>query len=171
MRRFVAIATLLAAATTAGRAQERDVAVGQAPSDSALGQVHPGDVIRVRTLDGRLVASRLVALEAAPVPARALQPAPLQFRFSGQPAPVPVASVDSLWVRGHASRLGSRVGMAVGAIGLGLYGLWACSDPEVGIAPWACAGFAIPLGGLPGGVLGFLVGSAIPRWDLRFPVP
>jgi hypothetical protein len=138
-----------------------NIAVGQAPIDSALGRVRAGDVIRVRTLDGRLAASRLIALDGAP----------LHFRLRGQPVPVPVASVDSLWVRGHATKLGARVGAALGAIGFGLYLGWACSDPEVGVSPGTCVVLAMPIGGLAGGILGLLVGSAFPRWDLRFPVP
>jgi hypothetical protein len=138
-----------------------NIAVGQAPIDSALGRIRAGDVIRVRTLDGRIAGSRLIALDGAP----------LHFRLSGQPVPVPVASVDSLWVRGHATKLGGRVGMEIGAIGLGFYALWACGDPEVGVSPAACVGLALPIGGLAGGILGVLVGSAFPKWDLRFPVP
>lgn len=137
------------------------MAVGQAPIDSALGRVRPGDIIRVRTLDGRIAESRLIAIDGVP----------LHFRLSGQPAPLAVASVDSLWVRGHETKLGARVGAAAGAIGLGLYFSWACSDAEVGISPGTCVAFAMPIGGLAGGIIGFLIGSAFPKWDLRFPVP
>jgi hypothetical protein len=83
------------------------------------------------------------------------------------PSRIPLAGVDTLWVRGKATRTGALVG---GLLGTGLGILIATQAVEEGETPGADWVGAFGLGGaLVGGSLGAALGSAFPRWDRRYP--
>lgn len=130
----------------------------QTPND--FGGVRTGDMVRVRTSDAQLLAGRF-AISSLSSPA---------LRVAEGVEPVALDGVDSLWVRGTHAKLGAIVGSVVGA-GSGLaLGVLAC---ELGSDGLGCQDSElVALGTLAGaGVgagLGALVGSAFPRWRLRY---
>jgi len=75
---------------------------------------------------------------------------------------VPAPGVDSLWVRGTHARTGALVG---GVAGLGL-GAFLVTNSNPYTARNTVAG---GLGLVGGGVIGALIGAAVPRWQLRVP--
>jgi hypothetical protein len=86
---------------------------------------------------------------------------------------VPAADIDSLWVRGRATKTGALVGGLVGAlagVGAGLFiSQVICNNPDCD-ADDAAVVLSLGAGGVAGGALvGALIGSAVPKWHLRFP--
>jgi hypothetical protein len=81
---------------------------------------------------------------------------------------VRLAAVDTLWVRGRATKLGAIVGGVLG-LGSGLL-LGALGDA---LCEYDCGGNYALTGGLlgaaVGGATGAVIGSAIPRWRRVFP--
>jgi hypothetical protein len=130
----------------------------QVPGDFA--GVREGDRVRIRVSGGQLMAGRYVS--------SSLSSPRIQLAEGGEP--IVLEEVDSLWVRGSHGSIGAIVGSVVGAgAGLGL-GLVAC---ELGSDGEGCQqGELVALVTLTGaGVglgLGALVGSAFPRWRLRY---
>lgn len=124
---------------------------------AALARLGPGKRVRLHSrdlgrLEGRVVAS---------------SPATLTLNAGDQPTEVPVATVDSLWVRGTAAKAGAIVGAIPGAVAGVLMGVIAndlgCKDDGGDPCPEAIPLLAA-LGAAGGGLLGALVGAAIPRW-------
>ena len=134
----------------------------QTPTDTALSRIKPGHELRVRTLDGQLIQSRLIALDQAP----------LQLLLRGQEAPLLGASVDSLWVRRGAGGTGALVGAI--AVGVPSFIFWTSNCDAIDEVPscdfddWALVvGFTL----VPAGVaalIGAVVGGRIPRWRLHY---
>jgi hypothetical protein len=84
-----------------------------------------------------------------------------------QPLRVPATSIDTLWVKGTASKSAALIG---GLLGAGVGVLVATQAVEEGETPGADWVLAIGGGGtLAGGLLGALIGSAFPRWQRRYP--
>lgn len=83
-----------------------------------------------------------------------------------------LASVDSIWVRGHATRTGAIVGAAVGSVLFGAFvaavaaGLCETDCDNEGLKGAVVGGV---LGAAGGGLLGAGIGILIPKWRLRFP--
>ena len=124
---------------------------------AALARLGPGTRVRLHSrdlgrLEGRVVAS---------------SPSTLSLNAGGRLTDVRVATLDSLWVRGTAAKTGAIVGAIPGAVAGLVMGTIAnelgCKDDGGDPCPEA-----IPLlgalGAVSGGVLGALVGAAIPRW-------
>jgi hypothetical protein len=88
-----------------------------------------------------------------------LSPAP-------EPVRVPAASIDTLWTRGYSTRTGGIVGAL---LGLGAGALLAASVGEADVDRNAL--WAVSLGGgtVAGGLVGMLIGTAVPRWNRKFP--
>lgn len=85
---------------------------------------------------------------------------------------VPVAGIDSLWVRGRATGFGARVGAFVGGVGLaaGAVVLSSVLDEYGNCTDCVLAGFGGAAVGAAGGALvGALIGSLCPKWHRRFP--
>jgi ElaB/YqjD/DUF883 family membrane-anchored ribosome-binding protein len=93
----------------------------------------------------------------------------------GQPVGVPINTITSLWVRGHATKRGMVVGGAIG-LPLGvLLGAGLCefertfgsnAPKSIGCTEHYIGGTAF--GAAVGIGIGALVGRLIPRWHLRF---
>jgi hypothetical protein len=122
--------------------------------------------------DGQLV--RLAGPELARREGRLLEVgrSELVLATDAQPVRVPAAKVDSVWVRGRATGTGALVGGVVGAlagVGAGLViSQVFCNNSDCDAGGEAVLGLGV--GGLAGGaLLGALVGSAFPKWRLRFP--
>jgi hypothetical protein len=83
----------------------------------------------------------------------------------------PVATLDSLWVRGSSAKKGAIIGgtsLAVAGVALGIFVNGVACEPDGNPCPEAIP--VLGLGGAAAGaLLGALIGSAIPRWHLRVP--
>lgn len=128
----------------------------QAPLDAAVHRLRPGQMIRVRTLDQGRAEGRLLTL----------QDNVLRLQRDGSPD-VPVANIESLWVRGRATATGAIVGGLALGLTFGYVATGVCNDEG------DCGGVEVPAAtavGLAGGALvGGLIGAAIPKWKLRYP--
>jgi hypothetical protein len=85
---------------------------------------------------------------------------------------VSLAEVDSVWVRGRATKTGMLVGAVTGAIATGIFvGLVVSAICEVDCdnagLEGGLVGFGI--GAVGGALVGAAIGAAIPKWRLRFP--
>lgn len=90
-----------------------------------------------------------------------------------------LAAVDTLWVRGRATRKGALIGGIAGGVGGGLFGgflglvsealcEYECPDGDfLHYAGWV-AGTGL-VGTIGGAGLGALIGSAFPRWHRKYP--
>ncbi|MGH7534173.1 MAG: hypothetical protein ACREMG_01165, partial [Gemmatimonadales bacterium] len=128
--------------------------------DAVLGQLRPGQVVRVTTAGQGRVAARILELETGP----------RLLRLEGIPSPVALGSIDSLWVRGRATKTGLIVGAAVGGVSAFALAAAICgvASEGQGCDVWGTVA-AIGLGGAAGGaLLGAAVGSAIPKWRWRY---
>ena len=85
---------------------------------------------------------------------------------------VPLASVDSAWVRHRATGTGALIGgIAGGVAGAVFIGLLAAAACEYECNNVGLEGglVGLALGGAGGALVGAAIGAAIPRWRLRFP--
>jgi hypothetical protein len=100
-----------------------------------------------------------------------LEVSPTELVLSPEPQPlrVPATSIDTLWVRKHSAVRGG----IIGGVLLGVFGaVVGASIGERGDDDYNPGFTALVLGGggaLGGGLLGALVGLAIPRWDRQYP--
>ena len=154
------VAVLLSLApAAAGHAQ-------RAPTPFAT--LEPGDLVRVRTTAGNVVTGPLAAPigDSVVIGDPAGQRAP--YRFS-------IPEVSVLWERGRAQKSGAVMGGIIGAAALGFLASAGCligrsDDGEIGNeGQWVdCALIGIGVGGLGGGLIGFGIGSAVPKWHRRY---
>jgi hypothetical protein len=118
-------------------------------------------VVRLQ-LQGTRVTGRLVALSAGAA----------QIEEVAGLRSVSLAAVDSVWVRGRATKTGMLVGAVTGAIVTGIFvGLVVSAMCEVDCdnvgLEGGLVGFGI--GAVGGALVGAAIGAAIPKWRLRFP--
>jgi hypothetical protein len=147
----------------------------QVPADTAGPAVQPAlthglrpllSELTVRTASGDYIRGRYLRTRADSLVVR---PPPSMLRAAA-PVPVPLAAVDSLWVRSSAWKRGTVIGAGVGAA-LYLAVAAGIEDDDVG-----AAGFLLPttaaegavMGVLVGGVWGAIIGSRFRRWNLHF---
>lgn len=126
----------------------------------AATRVPPGTIVRLHDRALGRLEGPLIAASASGI------------RLAGAgDAPVPLAGVDSLWVRGNAAKTGAIIGAVPGAVGGVFLGMVA---NELGCQESgdACPE-AVPLLGLAGAaagaLVGTLVGSLIRKWHRRVP--
>ena len=131
-------------------------------ADSVLAPLVPKtSMIRLRT-QGTEMTGRLLALTSGV--------ATLETTSGNRTARL--ASVDSIWVRGRATKSGAIIGGVAGAVLFGAFVGYAVSglcevDCDNSFIEGALVGGALGLGG--GALLGAGVGALIPKWRLRFP--
>lgn len=128
----------------------------QQPAEPLWGRLSPGELVRVRPRNSDRIAARVLAVGADSLvistqPVRALRP----------------GTIDSLWVRGHATVLGAIIG-AVGGAATSLAASsvvcqairegFLCGESPTAIA-WSTAG---------GAALGAAVGYVVRPWRLRY---
>lgn len=75
---------------------------------------------------------------------------------------IPIADLDSLWVRGHRSRAGALAGMVAGGLALGIV----CATSDCQSGQWVSA-LTVGVGG--GAALGAGIGSRMQGWRCRYP--
>jgi hypothetical protein len=132
-------------------------------ADSVLAPLVPKtSLVRLRS-EGRQMTGRLIALTAGV--------ATLQTDSGNLTANL--AAVDSIWVRGRATKTGAIVGLVTGTIALGVFGavianaFCESTDCDNAWAEGALAGGV--MGAASGVLLGAGIGALIPKWRLRFP--
>jgi hypothetical protein len=88
---------------------------------------------------------------------------------------IPHAAIQALWTRGRATKTGAIVGGTLGAIGVGAYVSVLCAFglSEDGVSGnedqvWGCALVGGIAGAAGGGLLGGVIGAAIPKWHHRY---
>lgn len=93
-------------------------------------------------------------------------------RLSGSglvPLRVSATSIDTVWTRGHSALLGGVVGgLFLGVLGAVVGG----TAGEPGGDDYNPGAWALILGGgglVGGGILGAVIGAAIPKWHRQFP--
>ena len=130
--------------------------------------LEPGDLIRVRTTTGNVVTGPLTTPigDSVVIGDPVGQGAAYQFSIS---------EVSVLWERGRAQKSGALIGGIIGAAALGFLGSVGCligrsDDGDIGNeGQWVdCALIGIGVGGLGGGLIGFGIGSAVPKWHRRY---
>jgi hypothetical protein len=136
-------------------------AFGQvAPSTHSV-RLRPGQTVRIRLLNGQGFQARLVAVDTAP----------MQLRFAEPQSPVPVAAIESIWLRSHAAGTGAIVGGSVAGAGMLLVASAFCISlgEGEGCSAWGTV-VAFSLGAAAGGALiGVGIGSLVTRWHLLDP--
>lgn len=131
--------------------------------DSVLAPYVPKtSLVRLRS-QGTAMTGRLIALTAGL--------ATLQTESGNLAANL--ASVDSVWVRGRATKTGAIIGTVAGTVLLGVFGAVVAdafcesTDCEDAWAEGALVGGV--MGAASGALLGAGIGALIPKWRLRFP--
>jgi len=134
----------------------------QATLDSAVQTLKPGEVVLIRLSGGDRIESRLVSVQAQP----------LGLQLSGATAAVDAGAIDSLWVRGRATRGGTKSGAIAGGALLLLFGaVWCDIMNEGSCDQWGLVGVYGVVGAGLGAGIGAGLGSLIPSWHLRYPRP
>jgi hypothetical protein len=144
---------------------------GQQPADPAslLLELDTGDRIRVLAPPDTMVEGRVASVYVQSLVLDLDVPA-----ASGGVAAewtTEIGSIDAIWTRGRQTWLGAAIGGGIGAILGGLTGSVAS-----GLCEYECGDSSdfenAVIGGLimgaAGGLLGALVGTAFPRWSLRY---
>jgi hypothetical protein len=134
---------------------------GQAPLEAAVRSLKPGQRVRIRVHGGDRIESRIDSLRAES----------LALQLVGDSAAFDVAAIDSLWVRGTATRTGAIAGAAV--VGVASVAFWAALCQGLRDGPGGCTEWgrvtAYSLAGAGAGALiGAGVGALVPKWRLRY---
>ena len=167
MRRATLTVIVLAAATRAVAAQvpaPGDTAARVNAIALALARVKPRTPVRVRLVNRAQRAGPIVSSDAA-----SLVVGPY-MGYGDAETTIPLATIDTLWVRGTMAKRGLLYG---GAIGL-LAGA-ASGNLDANLCPGShsgCPGDRIVagvVGGAAGALVGWVIGSSLPHWTVRFP--
>lgn len=134
---------------------------GQAPLEAAVRTLKPGQTVRIRVHGGGRIESRI----------RSLQAESLALQLVGDSAAFDVAAIDSLWVRGSATRTGAIAGAAV--VGVASFALWGgvcsgLSEGSGGCKEWGRVTAYSVVGAGVGALIGAGVGASVPKWRLRY---
>jgi hypothetical protein len=139
---------------------------------SAIAQTDASGPMRQAVIES-LQDSQWVQLSASGLgrrQGRLLSRGPSELVLAPDPEPlrVPATSVDTLWTRGTSTMRGALIGAVLGlAVGVAFA---ATADPgELDTPPEAIWVGSLGIGTVGGGVIGALVGTAIPRWKQRYP--
>lgn len=138
-----------------------DPLLAQSAEDVLRFEAGQRSVVRLQ-LQGTRVTGRLVALSAGAA----------QIEAVAGLRSVALAEVDSVWVRGRATRTGMLVGAVTGAIATGIFvGLVVSAVCEVDCENAGLEGGLVGfgIGAVGGALVGAAIGAAIPKWRLRFP--
>ena len=126
----------------------------QATIDSVAGQLHAGQLLRLHLRGGQRLEGRFAVYS----------PAPPALRLSAADTLVPVGMIDSLWVRGSAAKSGAIIGALVLGVPSAIVWQALCERQGEGTCGWGTVYGLTAVGAL----LGAAIGSASPRWHLRY---
>jgi hypothetical protein len=133
----------------------------QVPLEAAVRTMKPGQTVRIRLHGGDRIESRI----------RSLRAESLALQLVGDSAAFDVAAIDSLWVRGTATRTGAIAGAAV--VGIASVAFWGAlcqglSDGPGGCTQWGRVTAYSLAGAGAGALIGAGVGALVPKWRLRY---
>jgi len=117
-------------------------------------------VLRVSSLHGYTEGTLSVATRAN-----------LTLRRGEESRTVPVATIDSVWMRQRSAARGAGAGFAIGALTAGAFAFTAigmCEGECEGAIPLAVL-FSLGVGGGAGALIGGLAGSTVHHWERRYP--
>ncbi len=121
----------------------------------------PGAVLRAELSGGERVQGLLVSQDQVA----------LTLRQDHAQRRVASAELGRVWVRERSTRTGAIVGGIAGAVSGGvlfnIVARVACESSDCQIAGATLVGVGV--GALGGGLVGAVIGAAIPHWRLRFP--
>jgi len=130
----------------------------QGSIDTALSALKPGQTVRLRVQGGDRTQSRVLSVRTE---------SPTLW-LEGASAPYEGAAIDSLWVRGRATAAGAIVGAVV--LGGATFGVTSAICQSVNESPCGSE-TTVPLvlaGAAGGALIGAVIGTAIPKWRLRY---
>ena len=146
------LAGLVTLASPLAQAQAPDTLSAAQRAGLALSRLGAGQRVQIVTRQRKWVEGFVVATS----------PNLLKVQTERSVTDIPAANVDSVWVQGGSTGTGALIGLAVGGLGLGLL---ARSTGQSGTP----VGAGLLLGSLGGAVIGALIGSAVPSWQLLRP--
>jgi len=133
---------------------------GQTTLEATVRTLKPGQTVRIRVHGGHRIESRI----------RSLQGGSLPLQLVGDNGAFDVAAIDSLWVRGRATRTGAIAGAAV--VGVASFAFWGalCSglSDGGGCKEWGRVTAYSVAGAGVGALIGAGVGASVPKWRLRY---
>jgi hypothetical protein len=133
---------------------------GQMPLDAALRTLKPGERVRIRVRGGDRIEARIASVQTEP----------LRLQLMGAGAALDTAAIDSLWVRGQATRIGTNTGAIVG--GVLSFGFWGALCSSLGEGNGCDAWGQVAALGVAGAIAGALIGGGLgaltPSWKLRY---
>jgi len=134
---------------------------GQTTLEATVRTLKPGQTVRIRVHRGGRIESRI----------RSLQGGSLPLQLVGDNGAFDVAAIDSLWVRGRATRTGAIAGAAV--VGVASLAFWAglcaaLSDGPGGCKDWGRVTAYSVAGAGVGALIGAGIGALQPKWRLRY---
>jgi hypothetical protein len=158
---FAVLATgLLTLAVAPAHAQEPDTLSAAQRAGAALARLGAGQRVRivgseVGFVDGSVVSSSMSLVT---------------LRLDSSTVTVPTPRIDSLWVKhGTHAGTGALIGAIVGGVVVGAAFSNICERGEVCDNQTAATAFGALAGAVPGGLLGALIGLAVPKWKLEVP--
>lgn len=130
----------------------------------ALARVKPRTPVRVRLVNRSQRAGPVVSSDAG-----SLVVGPY-MGYADADTTIPLAAIDTLWVRGTLAKRGVMYGAAIGLLAGAASGNL---DANLcGGARSGCPGDRIVagvVGGAAGALVGWVIGSSLPHWAVRFP--
>jgi hypothetical protein len=157
LRFAVAVAGSVIIASLPAQAQEADTLSPAQRVGLALARLGAGQRVRIRASGLGLVEGRVVTSS----------PSLVALRTDGSKIEVPAHGVDSLWVRGggHAG-----TGALIGTLSGGVLGVVVTQQEcSAGLIDCGYGALGALAGGVLGAAIGALIGSALPKWQLRVP--
>ena len=135
----------------------------QATLDRVARQIWAGQRVRLHLRDGQYVEGRFAAYA----------PGSPTLRISAADTLIPIGVVDSLWVRGRAAGRGAIIGALVVGVPSAIFWGALCTTivASEGSDGTGCTGavvIGLTAGAGVGALLGTAIGSAFPRWRLRY---
>ena len=133
--------------------------LSQVTIDSVASRLHADQYVRLHVRGGRHLEGRFAFYVVAPAGSQ----------LSVADTLIQVVTVDSLWVRGRATKTGAIVGAVVVGVPAAVFWAEVCAlITESDCTAWgAVAGLTAGTAGV-GALLGAAVGTAFPRWHLRY---
>ena len=134
-----------------------------AQGESSFGKIRSGQLVRIRTSEGQLLEGRFTAVPSQP----------MSVQLEDRALSLSTLGVDSVWSRGNRAKTGAILGavvVGIGGAGLGYFLCQLGSDGS-GCQDWEIVPLLALAGAAAGGGIGALIGSAAPRWSLRYARP
>src|SRR2546428_6922075 len=136
-------------------------AFGQAAAPKVMVRLRPGQTVRIRLQTGQRLEGHVAAVDTAP---------PV-LRFAHLQPAVPIAAIDSLWLRKGAAETSALVGGIVAGVGMFAFAASVCSgvSETAGCHDWGAVIGWSAAGAAGGALLGAALASLAATWRLINP--